>query len=413
MKKTDVLILGGGVAGCSLAYFLKRKGYNVSLLEKEGVVGGMARTYYYAGHPYEFGPHVWFWTKDDINDVVRELSDNNLYYIQRRLYSYIEKERRLYRYPVHYDDIAQMPDAKEIIQQLSANRDKNMKLVEEKLPRMGHCTFEEYFVAALGKNLYQKFMENYSHKMWAIPGNLLQTSMVWADRIKDHYEGLAGYDPLKFEDHTLGKGIAFQVYPKGGWNIIWERMVEGANKGLGIEILGIGKDSKGYFVNSSGGKYHFGDYGYVINTLSVDQLWGENSLPYTGRIIVPFLLPGIEWAFPNGAESIHYPGNEFQTRITEMKRITGYESPDTLILIEIPVTHQSEQAFPDNVKCAANFRPRAYPQQSKEAIAAYEAYVARGQVIGNLIHCGRYGEYKYWGMPETVNSAYQLVKARF
>ncbi len=56
-----ILILGGGVAGSSMAYYLTEKGYDVTIIEKNSKVGGLARTCYYSGHPYEFGPHIWFW----------------------------------------------------------------------------------------------------------------------------------------------------------------------------------------------------------------------------------------------------------------------------------------------------------------------------------------------------------------
>jgi phytoene desaturase len=56
-----ILILGGGVAGSSMAYYLTEKGYDVTVVERNSTVGGLARTCTYSGHPYEFGPHIWFW----------------------------------------------------------------------------------------------------------------------------------------------------------------------------------------------------------------------------------------------------------------------------------------------------------------------------------------------------------------
>jgi glycine oxidase len=48
MKSTDVLIIGGGVIGCSIAYQLAKRGKKVTLVEKDtigdhasGVAGGM------------------------------------------------------------------------------------------------------------------------------------------------------------------------------------------------------------------------------------------------------------------------------------------------------------------------------------------------------------------------------------
>jgi UDP-galactopyranose mutase len=54
---------------------------------------------------------------------------------------------------------------------------------------------------------------------------------------------------------------------------------------------------------------------------------------------------------------------------------------------------------------------KAYPQQSEQAFATYQAYVDRGAKIPNLRYVGRHAEFKYWGMPETVNAAYQKAPA--
>jgi UDP-galactopyranose mutase len=48
----------------------------------------------------------------------------------------------------------------------------------------------------------------------------------------------------------------------------------------------------------------------------------------------------------------------------------------------------------------------AYPQPSAQAFRTYDAYVDRGRKIPNLRYVGRHAEFKYWGMAETVNSAY-------
>ena len=46
----------------------------------------------------------------------------------------------------------------------------------------------------------------------------------------------------------------------------------------------------------------------------------------------------------------------------------------------------------------------------ENAFKIYKKYVERGRKIGNLRYVGRHAEFKYWGMPETVNSAYQKSK---
>jgi UDP-galactopyranose mutase len=413
-----ILILGGGVAGSSMAYYLAEKGYDVTVIEKNHRVGGLARTCYYSGHPYEFGPHIWFWPggKDDpINQTIVKLTNDQLYYIERRLFTYVESDQRKYRYPVHFRDVDEMPDRDRIHRELRANRDDRLKLIDDRMPELGNCKFAEYFTAAIGETLYQKFMANYTWKMWNIPGNELETSMVWADRFQGEKgapatRAVTGYDPLKFEDHTLGKGIKFQVYPKHGWNAVWDAMVE-RTRVIRDRIVGIRDEhGKPYVLTESGEGYAFADYHTVFCSIDLDLLWGEDTLPYTGRMMIPLLIPGLASAFPEGAESLHYSSCEFQTRVTEMKVITRHESPDTLILIEVPVLPGAAKCFPRNtIEYALEhnlFAEKAYPQQSDQAFATYRAYVDRGRKIPNLRYVGRHAEFKYWGMAETVNSAY-------
>ncbi|PYQ98030.1 MAG: hypothetical protein DMF96_12455 [Acidobacteria bacterium] len=57
------------------------------------------------------------------------------------------------------------------------------------------------------------------------------------------------------------------------------------------------------------------------------------------------------------------------------------------------------------------FAEKAYPQQSERAFATYQRYVDRGKTIRNLCYVGRHAEFKYWGMPETVNAAYRKALA--
>jgi UDP-galactopyranose mutase len=417
-----ILVLGGGVAGASISYYLTEKGFDVTIVEKNRTVGGLARTCSYAGHPYEFGPHIWFWPGGPdapINRTIVTLTNDELYYIERRLFTYVEADRQKYRYPVHYSDVASMPEHAAIERELRENRDAQLKLIDERLPEIGDCKFADYFTAAIGATLYNKFMANYTWKMWNIPGDELETSMVWADRFTAASEKggapkaqkVSGYDPLKFDDHTLGKGIRFQVYPKRGWNAVWDAMVARATR-VRDTILGIRDEQRRpYLATASGEKYYFGEYHTVFSTIDIDRLWGEDTLPYTGRMMIPLLIPGLALAFPEGAESLHYSSCEFQTRVTEMKVITRHESPDTLILIEVPVLPGAGQCFPANtIEYATEhnlFAEKAYPQQSAQAFATYHAYVERGRKIPNLRYVGRHAEFKYWGMAETVNSAYE------
>ena len=55
MKQTG--ILGGGIAGLSLAYFI---GDDSEVLEREDTCGGLCRSYSHEGFTFDLGGHIMF-----------------------------------------------------------------------------------------------------------------------------------------------------------------------------------------------------------------------------------------------------------------------------------------------------------------------------------------------------------------
>ena len=58
MKK--VLIIGAGPAGLTAGYELAKRGYEVTLLEGDKQVGGIAKTVQYKGNRMDLGGHRFF-----------------------------------------------------------------------------------------------------------------------------------------------------------------------------------------------------------------------------------------------------------------------------------------------------------------------------------------------------------------
>ena len=57
IAKYDAIILGGGLTGLTIAYYLKKSGYKIKLLEKNDRVGGVIQTITEDGFVYETGPN--------------------------------------------------------------------------------------------------------------------------------------------------------------------------------------------------------------------------------------------------------------------------------------------------------------------------------------------------------------------
>jgi phytoene dehydrogenase-like protein len=72
MKKNDVIVIGSGISGLLSALALSREGKKVVILEKEGYIGGVCRSYDINGYRVDTGPHAI--TRLE-NGPLRELMD--------------------------------------------------------------------------------------------------------------------------------------------------------------------------------------------------------------------------------------------------------------------------------------------------------------------------------------------------
>ncbi len=74
-----VVVVGGGIAGLTAAYYLKKRGASVELIEREPSVGGMVRSSLRdERYIVELGPQAFASSSDAISSLARELSINNL-----------------------------------------------------------------------------------------------------------------------------------------------------------------------------------------------------------------------------------------------------------------------------------------------------------------------------------------------
>ena len=74
MKK-KVIIIGAGPAGLTAAYELlkEKEKYEVIILEKDGQVGGIAKTVTHHGNRMDLGGHRFFTKRKEINELWQEI----------------------------------------------------------------------------------------------------------------------------------------------------------------------------------------------------------------------------------------------------------------------------------------------------------------------------------------------------
>jgi oxygen-dependent protoporphyrinogen oxidase len=75
-KVTEVIVIGAGLTGLTLAYYLKKSGKKVIIIEKENYSGGVINTRYELGFIYETGPNTGILGTSEIACLFEDLKDS-------------------------------------------------------------------------------------------------------------------------------------------------------------------------------------------------------------------------------------------------------------------------------------------------------------------------------------------------
>jgi phytoene dehydrogenase-like protein len=95
---TDVVVIGGGMAGLSAACYLARAGKAVTLFEKASNLGGRAATQKYDEYCFNRGGHA-FYTGRAASEVLQELGVTYSYAIPKKVFGL--QQNKLYPFPVN------------------------------------------------------------------------------------------------------------------------------------------------------------------------------------------------------------------------------------------------------------------------------------------------------------------------
>lgn len=236
-QNVDVAIIGAGPAGLTAAYLLTKKGYCVTVIEKDPVyVGGISRTVELNGFRFDIGGHRFFSKSREVVDLWNEILPDD--FIQRPRMSRIYYEGKFYSYPLR---------AFEALWNLGIWRSTlcMASFAKAKLfPARKVRSFQDWTVNAFGHKLFSIFFKTYTEKVWGMPCD--EMSADWAaQRIKGLSLWGAVVDGLKRSlglNKTPNDGMATKTllesfrYPRLGPGMMWEAardfVVAGGNQVL-------------------------------------------------------------------------------------------------------------------------------------------------------------------------------------
>ena len=240
MERTDVLIIGAGLAGLSAAYHLGRP---FIVLENESTPGGLCRSVRSGDSIYDYTGHLLHLQGTDLKALIDELLPGAMTKVQRKAAIYSHDRFVSYPFQANFH-----PLPKEVV------RDCLLGFIEaQQRPIDKSENFREWALAVFGEGICRHFMFPYNEKLlcnpldqitvdwvgWSVPRPSLETIVNGA--LGTDTEGL-GYNPHFYYPKKGGIEVLPRALADKVENIAYEEGASQIDVERGIIITSRGRE---------------------------------------------------------------------------------------------------------------------------------------------------------------------------
>jgi len=300
-----ILIVGGGLTGCTLSHQLAQEGVESTILERADVPGGLIRSEHMDGVLYEpHGSHIFHTEDDEVWELANEMTPFRPY----RHRVDILADGQVLNWPILLSDIERQSRSQEIMQQLEERKHV------DSAARADATNFEEWCLELMGPILYERFIRPYTEKQWGRPAREL--SAAWAPRrVSVRWNN----DPYLFPDPHQG----WPAGPNGYTDLIEGLLATGRTKLLtGVDVTLQNLDAHMREQQAD----------LVVLTCPLDVFCGFQlgELEWRGILVRNVHIPHVDYA--QSAMVVNYPGPEFPfIRVHETKHASGQKCSGTVL----------------------------------------------------------------------------------
>ena len=221
-------MLGGGICGLAAGFSLAEHGEQVTLLEAQHFLGGLATTLRgETGAGFDFGPHAYHARNQRVLDMFKEIASDGFPAQGKNVR--IKFRGKYYKYPLEALDIAKSMSP---LLAARAFADYAIESLRRRLRPRQLVSAEDWVVQAMGRTLYSLFFGPYTTKVWGIPPSKLAAS--FAQHRIPHIS-LAqvvlsslrkGRAKITGTEHRYAPLVIELFYPPRGAGLISQRMAE-------------------------------------------------------------------------------------------------------------------------------------------------------------------------------------------
>jgi UDP-galactopyranose mutase len=351
----DYLIVGAGFAGSVLAERLaSQAAKSVLLIDKRNHVGGNAYDCYDDSGVliHKYGPHIFHTNSADVFSYLSQFTQWRQY--QHRVLASVDGQ--LVPMPINVDTINRLYGTSLTSFEVEAF----FQSVAE--PRAEIRTSEDVVVSKIGRELYEKFFQNYTRKQWGLDPSELDASVT--SRV-----------PVRTNRDDRYFGDRYQAMPLHGFTRLFERML--SNPKIKVLLNADYREVRDWV-----------PHGEVIYTGPIDEYFDfrYGKLPYRS---LDFRFETLPAAQLQPVAVINYPNDYAYTRVTEFKHLTGQEHPKSTVVYEYPTAEGDPY----------------YPVPRPENAELYKRYKALADASAGVHFVGRLATYKYYNMDQVVAQA--------
>jgi UDP-galactopyranose mutase len=358
----EIIIIGAGISGATLAERYASVGKKVLILEKRDHIGGNCYDYYNEAGILisKYGAHLFHTNDQEVWSYVKRFAD--WYKYEHRVLAKVDNQ--LVPIPVNITTVNMLFNLN-LRTEIEMQRWLNSQTIKNDEPQNGR----EAALARVGPILYEKMFKNYTKKQWDKYPEELDASVLNRIPVRTNF------DDRYFSDK-------YQYLPSGGYSLLFKKMLNHPN----ITV----KLNTDYFDVRN----HIQDYQKLFYTGQIDQFFDfkyslNEKLEYRS---INFVAETLDMEYYQPAAVINYPNEHEFTRIVEYKHLTGQKHPQTTIVREY-TTDEGDPYYP-------------VPNPRNQAI--YEKYRSEAVKLREVYFVGRLANYKYFNMDEAFKNALNL-----
>lgn len=162
-KKNKVTILGAGLAGLSAGWVLQKKGFDVTIIERDSVAGGLSITKSANGYSWDLGPHNIHTNYDHILKFLKR-TFSSLY--EHFAFCMIFKRGKFINYPLKGIRVITTLPPFRLLAAVCSFFCARLMMFLRTPSRDGN--FEEWIRNRFGSVLYKEYFHDYPKKVWGI-----------------------------------------------------------------------------------------------------------------------------------------------------------------------------------------------------------------------------------------------------